>query len=493
MPFDGLAFIILVLLTFLLYYLPVARPFQLHILVVSSVVFYSYADWGLTILLLVSASINCLLSFLSAVPNPIRRRRLWMCVGVIINLSVLALFKYKAILLHPFVESGPQDGSFMEHLFLLPLPLAISFYTFSGISLLVDSYRKPEDTVFLRGWSWTSVLKHSSNTALYIFFFPKLMSGPIAKAKMFYGQIATKELASVDWLPIVKLLTGGYFLKMVIADNLNQFTIVLRYAHQWEQKPALVLVALAVGYSIQIFADFAGYSLIAIGVARLFGYDLPENFNFPYLADSFRDFWRRWHITLSTWLRDYLYIPLGGNRHGLATTYINILIVMFLGGLWHGSAWKFGVWGLWHGIALALERALSRDHRWSNRLSLQSLTGYSLEGLAKVVRIMFVFSYVTIGWLFFSLNSSEEFFRYIKAVVSGTQPALANPMDLVELKIICLLCCPVLIYHFQSLWRNTGSIWNRINTAVEPYAYGLMLFALVFASGKPSAFIYFQF
>ncbi|MFN9911764.1 MAG: MBOAT family O-acyltransferase, partial [Pirellulaceae bacterium] len=219
------------------------------------------------------------------------------------------------------------------------------FYTFHGISLLVDVFRGRNLETFERD---KSLYRHLADTLLYLVFFPQLIAGPIIKAKEFYPQVTLKSIRQVDYQGSVRLLILGLFLKTVVADNLSEQTFWIAYPY-FLGKSSADLLLLLYGYSAQIFADFAGYSLIAIGLARLLGYQLPDNFHFPYLASSIGEFWRRWHISLSSWLCDYLYIPLGGNQKGAVRTYFNLIIVMFLGGLWHGAAWSFAIWGLWHG------------------------------------------------------------------------------------------------------------------------------------------------
>ena len=211
---------------------------------------------------------------------------------------------------------------------------------------------------------------------------------------MFFPQIVAKRLRDVEWANATRNIIVGTFLKRVVADNLNPLTLPLTDKRYYVGTPQGDLLAMIIGYSAQIFADFAGYSLIAIGVAQLFGYRLPDNFNQPYLAQSITDFWRRWHMSLSAWLKEYLYIPLGGNRLGPLRTYMNLLIAMGLGGLWHGAAWKFAIWGLWHGALLAFERLLG--------------VGETSRGPVVVLRVLLTFSLVTFGWLFFRLSSLAD-------------------------------------------------------------------------------------
>lgn len=258
---------------------------------------------------------------------------------------------------------------------------------------------------------------------------------------------------------------------MVIADNLSAVTFWIKYPYfQW--KSPVELIVLLYGYSFQIFADFAGYSLIAIGLAALLGYRLPDNFNFPYAAKSISDFWRRWHISLSSWLRDYLYIPLGGNRHGALRTNFNLMTVMVLGGLWHGAAWSFALWGLWHGIGLVVERPfLSRESRFAASRAGQAL------------RVFLVFNFVTLGWLFFKLQNSHEALLYLRTMFTPN-PYMTSALTLL---LIGMFGFPVIAYHALATTRL------RLSSRMAQVLKGAMLFLIVTSAGPAVEFIYFQF
>ncbi|MEI9985453.1 MAG: MBOAT family O-acyltransferase [Aliidongia sp.] len=280
------------------------------------------------------------------------RGRFWTALlGVAGNLLVLGFFKYKSLVLP---ASPPQPHGLLGAILWAGLPIGISFYTFHGISLIVDTYRDPAPLVGATGRRFGT---HLSKTLLYMSFFPQLVADRSPR-QVPVSADRRQRFSAIEWQPALDNLVRGYFLKSVLADNLAQFTAPMTTPAAWNVDSAYHLSAMMLAYSAQIYADFAGYSLIALGLARLLGYRLPQNFDNPYLAASFAEFWRRWHMSLSSWLRDYLYIPLGGNRRGALRTYANLFIVMALGGLWHGAAWKFAVWGIWHGVALMAERAL---------------------------------------------------------------------------------------------------------------------------------------
>jgi alginate O-acetyltransferase complex protein AlgI len=321
--------------------------------------------------------------------------------------------------------------------------------------------------------------------AFFKAFFPQLVAGPIVKAHEFMHQIGAKTLSSVEWDDAVKKLILGFFLKMVVADNLREATAWLHYP-EFMGKPASVLILMLYGFSFQIFADFAGYSLIAMGLARLFGYQLPINFNFPYISCSITEFWRRWHISLSTWLREYLYIPLGGNRKGALRTYANLFLVMLLGGLWHGAAWSFMIWGGAHGVCLALERLMGVKVEGEK-------VGKRGHGLLATARIFLIFNLVSFLWLLFQLTDIRHvgsYFREVAAFRSGNSPQI--------MFAVLFFGFPVIIYHIWGMirpyyWKEFSVKKPRLAALFTNGAYAILLFLIIVNSGSSGSFLYFQF
>ncbi|WP_211327090.1 MBOAT family O-acyltransferase [Chitinophaga flava] len=441
---------------------------QVSILIISSLLFYAYGQPALLLLLLCSASINIMMSYMT-VYGSVNHRKLYVTLGVVLNLAILAYFKYGSLLAHTFMDTSKGLG---HYLIMTPLPIGISFYTFEGISLLLDVYSNRHADVLTID---KSIGKHVTKTLFFISFFPHLIAGPILKAYEFYPQIKEKSIKTIDWDYVFRKLTAGYFFKMVIADNLSNFTFWMT-APYFQTLSSITLIVMLLGYSIQIFADFAGYSMIALGLAKLFGYDLLENFNFPYISTSFSEFWRRWHISLSTFLKEYLYIPLGGNRKGHVRTYFNLTITMVLGGLWHGAGWSYAVWGAFHGLALAIERLINQTFR----IKIESRIGIILKGCM-------VFSFVTLAWLLFRLPF-HDVVDYLKAI--GTNVHVPNN----RLILVCIIIysMPVVLYHIHYLMPAD---W-RLNSTVNRYKYlanAIMLFLIAVNSGPSGSFIYFQF
>lgn len=465
MLFTSFSFLGLTFVTFFLYYLPIFRKKQTHVLIASSLIFYSSGSPKLLSLLIFSIIMNILTSYYAIFGNE-KTRKFSSLLGVVLNLSVLVIFKYSHFIGDTFFD---KTNSISQFLVLIPLPIGISFITFHGISLVVDSYRSDKN----KELTHKSMLEHIKDTFLYLSFFPKILAGPIERSSNFLPQIKPKRLNEIDWELCFKNILSGYFLKMVIADNLKNYTFYLKYPY-FLGSSAIDMVGMIFGYSIQIFADFAGYSLIAIGIAGVFGYKLNMNFNFPYISQSFSEFWRRWHISLSSFLKDYLYIPLGGNRKGSFRTYLNLMIVMFLGGLWHGAAWSFAAWGTLHGLALALERFIKDKIRLPDYLML------------KIIKMAIVFTYVSFAWLLFLIHDFSHVMLFLNTFISKISGNLRIEKQL----YVLIYSLPVVIYHVNYLMKDRFSL---IRCYLDPLTYGTMLFLILTNSGSSDKFVYFQF
>jgi alginate O-acetyltransferase complex protein AlgI len=454
MTFTSWQFGAFVAIVFGVYYFPPLKSLQVQSLVIASLFFYGYGQPELLPLLAVAVLGTYLFLILA-----LRNRSLWLPIGIAFNLALLAFFKYKFLFVAP-ASPGATGLAPIDFLLQLPLPIGISFFVFHNISLLVDLTAKEKQPPDLK------------SVFLYIIFFPQLVSGPITRAEMFMPQIQSKYFGNIPFVEAAKWILTGFFFKLYVANNLNEMTSymdfplyeTLRTQDRW----LLVLL-----YSYQIYADFFGYSAIAIGLGLLFGYRLPINFNLPYISLSFSEFWTRWHISLSSWLRTYLYVPLGGNRHGAFRTYLNLMIVMGLGGLWHGAGPGYLLWGLLHGILLVIERP------FLTRLATIESTVF------RAARMGFVFVCVTMLWIFFKLPNFDHAVSYLTGMFTpGTNP---NPPKLFY-DLALLYSLPVLIQHFASRSR-----FEQTMRGAEPYLYGLMAALMYLEAGPETSFIYFQF
>ena len=405
--------------------------------------YYFYASWNPKYLLLLGTltlvDYGCALWIERS-----RHRQVALVLSLMANLGFLAYFKYTNFLLGTTYE--------------IILPLGISFHTFQSISYVVDVYRGEQVAI-----------RSLPDYALYIAFFPQLVAGPIVRARDFFRDLlhwqspSGEDLKTGAWLLLL-----GLTKKMAFAD---QFALV---ADPYFAQPAagqLTASTAVLAFGLQIFFDFSGYTDMAIGMAKLLGFHFPENFRRPYLAASITDFWRRWHISLSTWLRDYLYIPLGGSRHGRWRTYCNLLLTMLLGGLWHGASGNFLIWGGYHGLLLAIERATgwSQTNRW-----------------LAVPRVLSTFTLVQLGWIFFRAGTLEGS-RYILAQVftGGAGPSLLNTWQWGLAGLSLLLA---LVEEHWPLMDNAPA-WRYI-VCFALTGFTLELFG-VFHQAIP--FVYFQF
>ncbi len=392
-------------------------------------------------------------------------RRAWLVVSLVTNLGVLGIFKYFNFFRESFEHLLSALGVTSHWRgWQVVLPVGISFYTFQSMSYVVDVYRcqLPASRNFIRFLA-------------YVSFFPQLVAGPIERATHLLPQfgrtlpITIQQVESGLWLVI-----WGMFKKVVLADNLAPM-VELVYDHNIASGPMVMLGTIAFG--LQIYCDFSGYTDIARGIAKFLGFDLMLNFNLPYFAKSLREFWGRWHISLSTWLRDYLYIPLGGNRKGAKRTYVNLLLTFLLGGLWHGAATTFVLWGAWHGTGLAVNHWWIR-HRPSNR----PLPQWLAWGLT--------IGFVCYGWILFRARSCGQIAQFSLALASFWLPAWWRPY----LTNLLALTVPLVMIEFWQWRSGTFEVplrrprWER---AILQAA--MILIIVAYWESEATPFIYFQF
>jgi len=507
MLFNSWEFLGLLVLTVALYYLPVGgslrRVWQVGLLLASSAIFYAWENPKLLLLLGFSCLLNaiaverilyhkCRSSGASQDSDQSKCAKRWLSGTVAANLGLLAFFKYAGFL----VNVLPADWigkSTLDWFSGIPLPVGISFYTFQGISLVVDTWRRdisPHSIEMLRRRG-RDRLASVRELSFYISFFPQLVAGPIVKARDFIDQIGAKAFYDIDWITVRRGLIVGYFLKVFVADNLAEQTATLTLgAAKVGSLSTVVSMSMLYAYSFQIFADFAGYSLIAIGLGALFGYKLPPNFNYPYLSTSITEFWRRWHLSLSSWLRDYLYIPLGGNRKGTGRTYFNLFLVMFLGGLWHGAAWKFALWGCLHGVFLAMERLIFRRSERVSNFKHDAIRCGPLSVLKLFAQWVLTFHLVAFLWLTFMMPDMESIGAFFKAAGSMRFTFYGPPVF-----ALGFYGSAVVAYHAWG-WlseHRSGLAKKLARSSFEPLCHAGMLFLVITNPGPPSGFIYFQF
>jgi len=367
------------------------------VLVLASYYFYGQWDWRFCFLLAGSSVVSYIAGQLIDRASDERRARTILGIAVALHLGLLGIFKYFDF----FISSANQLARLLglEHevpFIEILLPVGISFFTFHGISYITDVYRRD-----------VAVCRNPLDMLLYMSFFPQLVAGPIVRAAYFLPQLARPSTEPIPVGPALLLILSGLFKKVVIANYLATGLVDPVFSAPTSYGGPDLLLA-TYGYAVQIFCDFSAYSDMAIALAALLGFRFPANFNQPYRAQRLREFWQRWHISLSTWLRDYLYKPLGGNRGGRLNTYRNLLLTMLLGGLWHGAAWKFIAWGALHGGGLAVERMLEP---WIGRRALSPA--------AKIIATLIVFHFVCLAWIFFRAEDFAVASLYIGGLASG--------------------------------------------------------------------------
>jgi len=423
----------------------------------ASYYFYAYWDYRFLGLLVASTIFDYLIGLALHRATSTSIRKSLLLLSIFGNLGVLGFFKYYNFFIESAEAIFSRWGLGGGTLAIL-LPIGISFYTFQTLSYSIDVYRR-------------KILPCRSllDFAIYVSFFPQLVAGPIVRASEFLPQLDAAPVVNRQHLYDGAMqVFRGFLKKVLIADHLAVFVDPV-FASPTVFSSLTILLAI-VAYTGQIYGDFSGYSDIAIGSARMLGFDLPENFRHPYLSTSIADFWRRWHITLSTWLRDYLYIPLGGNRHGSPRTYLNLMATMILGGLWHGAAWTFVLWGVWHGAALCLMRSSNSSRR-----------GSLLSGII-------TFAIVVIGWTLFRATSLENWGELMGSLLTNARGFQWTPPAAMLALTILILEHAIWSSRYQDVLLLKPDRWYT------PWIVGFGLAALLlFAPQSSKPFVYFQF
>lgn len=464
MLFQSLTFFLCFAAVFALYWGLRSNRLRMLVLLAASCAFYmSWGPWFI-IVVAVSTTVDFVAARrIEAAPTQ-RRRRAWLTLAIAVNLVLLASFKYSGFLADQVCGALNLAGFGLEPpRFTLLMPLGISFYTFEAISYVVDVYH-----------GRIRAERNPLHYALFIMFFPHLISGPIIRAGEFLPQVRrTKVFNPIRLVVGAQFLVIGLFKKIVIADRLA-LVVDPVFADPAKYGTGALWIAW-LSYAVQVYCDFSGYSDMAIGLAHAFGFRLPANFRMPYFAPNIAEFWQRWHISLSNWLRDYLYIPLGGNRHGRVRTALNLALVMFLGGLWHGPNWTFAAWGLYQGLLLAVHR----------------VAPFPATRLLRPLTALATFSAFSLGWVLFraaSFADARTVFGRMFRRTGGA--AIDDNLQQVAAELIAL----VFVCHFVGTYFDLPSIERRLPGWVMGIGLaGLFLLTQLLAAPEGKPFIYFQF
>ncbi len=467
MIFSSIEYFIFFAVVLLLMLVVKSNSLKRAILLGSSYYFYAYWDYRFVFLMLGLTCINYYAGLKIEDSKNKKEQNKWLAASIIFDLGILGFFKY----FNFFIDSANvifNPLNIQIPLLNIILPIGISFITFEVMSYTIDIYRGVNKSA-----------KSFWDFALLVAFFPHLIAGPILKPKQFLPEIRQDIL--IKWENVsfgLQIFLLGLVRKLLIADRLALFVDPV-FQHPLDYS-AITLWLATIAYAMQIYCDFCGYTDMAIGSAKCLGFDIPKNFDIPYISQSVTEFWRRWHISLSSWLREYLYIPLGGNRKGKQRQYVNLLITMLLGGLWHGASWNFVVWGGLHGTALVVHKIYTENIQ--KKYIIESI-GY------KIFAWLITFTFICITWVFFrtthfsaSLNILEKMFY------------LSNPVGMNWYATSLFICLPVLI--ITDFWGNKLSqgIKLKLTTFKGMFLIFFVVFGLILlAPQNSSPFIYFQF
>ena len=486
MLFNSINFAFFLPIVFIGYWL-VRKKYanQNFLLLAASYYFYSCWDWRFLFLLIFSTSLDYFSGIIMSTSKVEKHRKIWFWLSVGINLGFLGVFKYYNFFIDSFSQIVSEIGLKVEIKTLsIILPVGISFYTFHGLSYVIDIYKKRINTE-----------RNFIDYSLFVSFFPLLVAGPIERATHLLPQLKKKKsfdyLKSVDGL---RQILWGLFKKMVIADNCAEYANLI-FNNSADYSGFSLFIG-AVFFTFQIYGDFSGYSDIAIGTAKLFGIDLLKNFSFPYFSRDIAEFWRRWHISLSTWFRDYIYIPLGGSQVNKWRKIRNTFVIFIISGFWHGANWTFVFWGLlnaFYFIPLLLKKR--------NRSNLDTVSaGKVFPSLKEIFSISKTFILVIIGWIFFRANNLGHSFSYIKEMFIGlfSKQSYVEALNLIHWKIGYVLpLLIILFYLIEWMGRESNHALERFGLGwkkgIRISLYYALVLLIYYFGGNEQEFIYFQF
>ena len=467
MIFNSVVFLLFFVIVFILYWLIPKKFFKYQniLLLIASYFFYGWWDWRFLSLILFSTIVDYFLGIFIH-KNKEKRKKAFLIISLLVNLGLLMVFKYYNFFVESWVNLWTVFGYEMPiSTANIILPVGISFYTFQTMSYSIDIYRgelKPT--------------KNFIDFATFVSLFPQLVAGPIERASNLIPQIQQQRSWSHKRFKDGSFqILIGFFRKVVVADAIGVIIDGIYNEPSIHNSSSILMVVIL--YSFQIYFDFSGYSDIAIGTAKLLGFDFKRNFNLPYFSNSITEFWRRWHISLSTWLRDYLYIPLGGNKKGIKIQYRNLFITMLLGGLWHGSSWNFVIWGAIHGLLLGIEKKFNL-----------------IPKKYHIINNLIIFILVSLIWVFFRALSLQDSFIIFSKLINGPylMPFIGDFGKFVGLfyGLILALSFDVFIFRKNVPLENFGSTLSSRNFLIIS---NFVLISIILFYSNASNFIYFQF
>lgn len=479
MLFNSLTYAIFLPLVFLLYwfYLEKNLKVQNFFLLIVSYVFYGWWDWRFLGLVFISSLIDYLCALWIEQSTEPGRRKLFLALSIVTNLGLLFFFKYFNFFVNSFADLSNTLGFQANHSSLnIILPVGISFYTFQTMSYTIDVYRKK-----------MTATQDPVSFFAYVSFFPQLVAGPIERAKDLLPQFLIKRVFTYEkGVDGMRLILWGLFKKVVVADNCAIFVDTVFSNYDGASRSQLISALFL--FAFQIYGDFSGYSDIAKGSAKLFGFELITNFKTPYFSRDIAEFWRRWHISLTSWFKDYIYIPLGGSKEGKAMAVRNTLIIFLVSGFWHGANWTFIIWGFLHALYF-LPLLLANKTR--SNIEFRE-TRYGLPSLKEFSQMVLTFMLVTFSWLFFRANSMTDVFQYLKSIAT---PAKGVTFETVGPALLISLCIIQIVFEW-TFRKETIPFTNFEENKLLRYGAYLAIGFLIISYGafvNPQSFIYFQF
>ncbi len=483
MLFNSFDFILFLPIVFVLYWFLFYKKLKIQnlFLLLSSYFFYGFWDWRFLFLILGSTIVDFFVGQAIHSSPTRRKKKSWLRISILFNIALLGFFKYYNFFIDSWIDLVSIFGYQLQSTWTLKiiLPVGISFYTFQTMSYSLDIYHKK-----------ISPTKDFISFATFVSFFPQLVAGPIERASNLLPQILNKRTFTYDQaVNGLKLILWGFFKKLVIADSLAPIVddIFDGYIHH---SPTTLIMGVFF-FAFQIYGDFSGYSDIAIGTAKLFGIELSTNFKFPYFSRNIADFWRRWHISLSIWFRDYLYIPLGGSRASTLVSIRNVFIIFLVSGFWHGANWTFIVWGAIHAL-LFLPLLLTKNNR--NHLHTNIAQNTLLPTIKEFVQVLTTFCLVTLSWIFFRAASLSHAWNYLKAIfINNQHQSYAHPSGyrMIDYFVIIIF---FIVYEY-CIRKDERKPFNFKNKFVRFLIYCALLLAILlfYDDQTDRSFIYFQF
>ena len=475
MLFNSIEFLLFLTTVFVLYWFVFNKNLRIQnsLILFSSYIFYGWWDYRFLSLIFLSTIVDYIIGLNIPKQDSQKKQKIFLFCSVFFNLSVLGFFKYYNFFIDSWVDLFNSIGYEIKSVWTLNiiLPVGISFYTFQTMSYTIDIYRKQLDPT-----------KDFISFASFVSFFPQLVAGPIERASNLLPQILVKrEFQYEQGVQGLRLILWGMFKKVVIADSLAP--LVNEVFRDYELLSGGILWLGVIYFAFQIYCDFSGYSDMAIGISKLFGFELMSNFKFPYFSRNIGEFWRRWHISLSTWLRDYLYIPLGGSKEGKWKSIRNIFIIFIVSGSWHGANWTFIFWGMFHSILFIPSYVFNTNRKYTN-----SIVGENnfLPSPTEFLQVLTTFLLVTIGWVFFRSETIGDSFKYLNQMIFDISIPKKYRSELISVFVFILI--EYLIKKDERL--NFKFLKNNL---INYIIYAIIFLCIIANFYNKSDFIYFQF